>query len=124
MNYCWAGKTLLVDLSTGKISTAAWDEDAKRFLGGRGGNSWLFWKHSKANQDPFDPDAPVIFRSFLKSVDRIQAGVLNSCRQSCGRILNSQEHIIGKRMPVRIAPGPGKDKGGVHLHGPVGGTGL
>lgn len=61
MNYCWAGKTLQVDLSTGKISTAEWDEDAKRFLGGRGGNSWLFWKHSKANQDPFDPEAPVIF---------------------------------------------------------------
>jgi aldehyde:ferredoxin oxidoreductase len=61
MIYCWAGKTLQVDLSTGKISMAAWDEDAKRFLGGRGGNSWLFWKHSKANQDPFDPDAPVIF---------------------------------------------------------------
>ncbi len=57
----WAGKVLQVDLTAGKISTEPWDKDAKRFLGGRGGNAWLFWKHSKANQDPYDPDAPVIF---------------------------------------------------------------
>jgi aldehyde:ferredoxin oxidoreductase len=57
----WAGKVLQIDLSTGKTSTAPWDDDAKRFLGGRGGNAWLFWKHSKINQDPFDPEAPVIF---------------------------------------------------------------
>ena len=63
MVYGWSGKTLQVDLSTGKISTAPWDNDAKRFLGGRGGNAWLFWRHSKANQGPYDPDAPVIFGS-------------------------------------------------------------
>jgi aldehyde:ferredoxin oxidoreductase len=57
----WAGKVLQVDLTTGKISTESWGKDAKRFLGGRGGNAWLFWKNSKALQDPFDPDAPVIF---------------------------------------------------------------
>ena len=57
----WAGKVLQVDLSTKKTSTVAWDNDAKRFLGGRGGNAWLFWKYSKANQDPYDPEAPVIF---------------------------------------------------------------
>ena len=56
----WAGKTLHVDLSTGKISTAPWIKEAKMFLGGRGGNAWLFWNHSKRNQAPFDPDAPVI----------------------------------------------------------------
>ena len=61
MVYGWAGKTLNVDLSTGKISTTPWDKDAQRFLGGRGGNAWLFWKYSKTNQDPYDPDAPVIF---------------------------------------------------------------
>jgi aldehyde:ferredoxin oxidoreductase len=63
MVYGWSGKTLQVDLSTGKVSTAPWDKDAKRFLGGRGGNAWLFWRHSKANQGPYDPDAPVIFGS-------------------------------------------------------------
>jgi len=63
MVYGWSGKTLQVDLSTGKVSTAPWDKDAKRFLGGRGGNAWLFWKHSKAKQGPYDPDAPVIFGS-------------------------------------------------------------
>ena len=56
----WAGKTLQIDLSTGKISTAPWKKEAKMFMGGRGGNAWLFWKNSKRNQDPFDPDAPVI----------------------------------------------------------------
>lgn len=61
MVYGWAGKTLNVDLSTGKISTMPWGKDAQRFLGGRGGNSWLFWKYSKPSQDPYDPDAPVIF---------------------------------------------------------------
>jgi len=63
MTYGWSGKTLQVDLSTGKTSTAPWDKDAKRFLGGRGGNAWLFWLHSKANQSPYDPDAPVILGS-------------------------------------------------------------
>jgi len=63
MVYGWSGKTLQVDLSTGKVSTAPWGEDAKRFLGGRGGNAWLFWRHSKAKQSPYDPDAPVIFGS-------------------------------------------------------------
>jgi aldehyde:ferredoxin oxidoreductase len=57
----WAGKVLQVDLSTGKISTTIWDKEARRFLGGRGGNDWLFWKHSEKNQHPFDPEAPVIF---------------------------------------------------------------
>ena len=40
----WAGKTLQIDLSTGKISTAPWKNEAKMFMGGRGGNAWLFWK--------------------------------------------------------------------------------
>ena len=57
----WAGKVLQVDLSTEKISTTPWRKDAKRFLGGRGGNAWLYWNHAKPNQDPYDPDAPVIF---------------------------------------------------------------
>ncbi len=57
----WAGKTLQIDLSTGKISTAPWIHEARMFLGARGGNAWLFVKHSKVNQDPYDPDAPLIF---------------------------------------------------------------
>ncbi|HEX9913948.1 MAG TPA: aldehyde ferredoxin oxidoreductase N-terminal domain-containing protein, partial [Candidatus Bathyarchaeia archaeon] len=63
MDYGWAGKTLHVDLSTGKVSTVPWDKEGKRFLGGRGGNAWLFWKHTKANMGPYDPEAPVIFGS-------------------------------------------------------------
>jgi len=56
----YAGKTLHIDLSTGKVSTAPWKNEAKMFLGGRGGNAWLFWNHAKQNQHPYDPDAPVI----------------------------------------------------------------
>ena len=57
----WAGKTLQIDLSTGKTSTSPWKREARMFLGARGGNAWLFFKHSKVNQDPYDPDAPLIF---------------------------------------------------------------
>jgi aldehyde:ferredoxin oxidoreductase len=63
MVYGWAGKTLQVDLGTGKTSTVPWDKEGKRFLGGRGGNAWLFWKHTKAGMNPYDPEAPVIFGS-------------------------------------------------------------
>ncbi len=61
MVYGWAGKTLNVDLSTGKVSTEPWAEAAKLYLGGRGGNAYLFWRHRKVNQSPFDPEAPLIF---------------------------------------------------------------
>jgi len=61
MIYGWAGKTLLIDLSMKKVSSTPWTEAARMYLGGRGGNSWLFFKHSKANQSPYDADAPLIF---------------------------------------------------------------
>ena len=63
MVYGWAGKTLQMDLGTGKTSTVPWDKEGRRFLGGRGGNAWLFWKHTKAGMSPYDPEAPVIFGS-------------------------------------------------------------
>jgi aldehyde:ferredoxin oxidoreductase len=61
MDNGWAGEVLQVNLSTKKISTTPWRQEAKRFLGGRGGNAWLFWNHTKPNQNPYDPDSPVIF---------------------------------------------------------------
>jgi aldehyde:ferredoxin oxidoreductase len=33
------------------------------YLGGRGGNAWLFFKHSRKNQNPYDPEAPLILAS-------------------------------------------------------------
>ena len=57
----WQGKTLQIDLSKKKVSTAPWKQEARMFLGARGGNAWLFFKHSKPNMDPYAPDAPVIF---------------------------------------------------------------
>jgi aldehyde:ferredoxin oxidoreductase len=59
--YGWAGRTLNVNLSKGKTSTEPWDEAGRMYLGGRGGNAWLFWKHSRPNQSPFEDDAPLIF---------------------------------------------------------------
>lgn len=61
MVHGWVGKTLQIDLSTGKISTSPWTDAARMYLGARGGNAWLFFKHSKVNQSPTDPDAPLIF---------------------------------------------------------------
>ncbi len=63
MVFGWVGKTLQVDLSTGKITTEPWDKAARMYLGGRGGNAWLFFKHSKKNQSPYDPEAPLILAS-------------------------------------------------------------
>ena len=59
----WAGRTLQVDLSTGKITTEPWDRAARMYLGGRGGNAWLFFKHSRKDQSPYDPEAPLILAS-------------------------------------------------------------
>jgi len=61
MVYGWAGKTLNIDLTMGKISTTPWTDAARLYLGGRGGNAKLFFDHSKSNQSPYDPDAPLIF---------------------------------------------------------------
>ena len=61
MVYGWAGKTLNINLTTGKISTTPWNDAARLYLGGRGGNAKLFFDHSKPNQRPYDPDAPLIF---------------------------------------------------------------
>lgn len=61
MVHGWVGKTLQIDLSKKKASTAPWDEAARLYLGGRGGNDWLFFEHSRANQSPYDAEAPLIF---------------------------------------------------------------
>jgi aldehyde:ferredoxin oxidoreductase len=61
MAFGWQGKTLQIDLSIGKVSVVPWKEEARLFLGARGGNAWLFFKHSKVNQDPYDDDTPLIF---------------------------------------------------------------
>ena len=33
------------------------------YLGGRGSNAWLFFKHSRKDQSPYDPEAPLILAS-------------------------------------------------------------
>ena len=60
MVYGWAGKTLNIDLTTGKTSTTPWTETGRLYLGGRGGNAKLFFDNSKPNQSPYDPNAPLI----------------------------------------------------------------
>lgn len=61
MIYGWAGKILNVDLSKEKVSTEPLSEEARLYLGGRGINAWLFWRHTKPNQSPYDDETPLIF---------------------------------------------------------------
>jgi len=58
----YAGRILLVDLSTGKTETKPLKEDlAKKYLGGIGLGMRLFLDYSKPGTDPFDPKNPIIF---------------------------------------------------------------
>jgi len=93
MVYGWAGKTLQIDLSKGKFSTAPWSEEAKMYLGGRGGNSWLFFKHSKPGQTPYDEDAPLIFGAgALASTGLIGASRMEVTAVSPGK---TETHSLG-----------------------------
>ncbi|MCL6450088.1 MAG: aldehyde ferredoxin oxidoreductase family protein [Acetobacteraceae bacterium] len=57
----WAGRVLHVDLEGGRC----WREELEEqvtgsFLGGRGVNSWLLWRHSVAGCGPLSPGNPLI----------------------------------------------------------------
>ena len=60
--YGWTGKILIVDLSNRKVSIEDTDINlAKKFLGGRGLNSYFLYKEVKNRIDPFDPSNALIF---------------------------------------------------------------
>ena len=58
----WAGRILLVDLSSGKIEVEVLSPDLKlKYLGGRGINSRLLYEGIKAGIDPLGPENLLIF---------------------------------------------------------------
>ncbi|MCK4320562.1 aldehyde ferredoxin oxidoreductase, partial [Candidatus Bathyarchaeota archaeon] len=58
----YAGKTLHIDLTSGKVETKPLNvELAKEFIGGIGLGMRLLFDHSKPGTDPFSPKNPMIF---------------------------------------------------------------
>jgi aldehyde:ferredoxin oxidoreductase len=57
----WAGKTLRIDLSTGKITKEDTVEKYKDFLGGTGLGYKVLWDEVPAGTKPFDPANKIIF---------------------------------------------------------------
>jgi len=57
----YAGRILLINLSTGKTTVEPLNEEyAKKYIGGIGLGMRLYLDHSKAGVDPFSPDNPLI----------------------------------------------------------------
>ena len=53
---------LFVNLSNGKVRRETMSPtEVRKYLGGRGGNAWLFWREAKAGIDPLGPENPLIF---------------------------------------------------------------
>jgi aldehyde:ferredoxin oxidoreductase len=62
MMYGCLGKILHVDLSSQRIWQEEFDEELMRkYLGGRGINSYLLWRELKAGVNPFSPENVMIF---------------------------------------------------------------
>ncbi|MEW6672559.1 MAG: aldehyde ferredoxin oxidoreductase family protein [Thermodesulfobacteriota bacterium] len=59
--YGWCGRSLQVDLTGNRVQSVPLDiETAKRFLGGRGLNSWTLYQHVRSDIDEFSPANPLI----------------------------------------------------------------
>jgi hypothetical protein len=59
--YGWAGELLWVDLSNGQIDRVPTsDFEPRRYLGGVGLNTKVFWDLGSPGVDAFDPDSPLI----------------------------------------------------------------
>lgn len=59
----WTGKTLIVDLSEGKITTEPTDPYVDDYIGGRGLGVRLIYDHYAPGTDAFDPGNPLIFNT-------------------------------------------------------------
>jgi aldehyde:ferredoxin oxidoreductase len=57
----WAGKTLRVDLSTGKISIEDTIEKYKDYLGGTGIGYKVIWDEVPAGTKPFEPENKIVY---------------------------------------------------------------
>lgn len=59
--YGWCGRILQIDLNTGHIKIDPLEHDqVKKFIGGRGLNSWTLYNRVKNDLDEFHPENPVI----------------------------------------------------------------
>ena len=77
-------KTLLVDLSTGQISTELVPRDVESmFIGSRGVNAYCVYKMLKTNTDPLGPDDPLMFGA------RALTGTAAPCSGRSGVTYNS-----------------------------------
>ena len=59
--YGWCGKILKVDLSHGRIAELDTMDCARRFLGGRGIASRIYWEEVGSDVSAFNPENRLIF---------------------------------------------------------------
>lgn len=59
-DYGYAGKIVLVDLSTARVTTVATSDYAERFVGGKGIAAKIYWDQVPANADPLGPESALI----------------------------------------------------------------
>ncbi|MDP3880251.1 MAG: aldehyde ferredoxin oxidoreductase C-terminal domain-containing protein [Dehalococcoidales bacterium] len=86
MLYGWAGTTLEIDLSRGKIEKRATDRQlTEDFLGGKGTNAKILWDRVPPEVDPFSPDNLMI----------VSAGVLTGTM-----VPSANRTIITFKSPV------------------------
>ena len=80
----WNGKTLWVDLATGRLETRTTDPKVLRsFVGGRGLNDWVLFDRIKPGIDPLGPENVLAFAvgpltgTPLSSTSRVQVSTLS-----------------------------------------------
>lgn len=80
----WTGKVLRVDLNTGMVKTEVLDsETARKYIGGRGLNSYVLFQEIQAGIDPLGPDNVICFApgpftaTGLTSSSRVEVSTLS-----------------------------------------------
>jgi Aldehyde:ferredoxin oxidoreductase len=80
----WNGKTLWVDLATGRLETrTTYPKVLRSFVGGRGLNDWVLFDRIKPGIDPLGPENVLAFAvgpltgTPLSSTSRVQVSTLS-----------------------------------------------
>lgn len=61
--YGWVGNILIIDLTSGDVTTESTESYVENYLGGRGLGVRLIYDHYKPGTDAFDPSNPLIFNT-------------------------------------------------------------
>jgi len=61
--YGWVGNILIIDLTSGDVTTESTESYIENYLGGRGLGVRLIYDHYKPGTDAFDPSNPLIFNT-------------------------------------------------------------